>query len=118
MAKRLLTFAVASLFAASAIAIPAKRRYIQVKQPDGTTLTITIQGDENFHFHATTDGIPLIKDSNGTYIYATLDSNGKLITSTQLAHNANERSNQEKCVHHSKRAKSLNHQKDGSEANR
>lgn len=95
MAKRLLTFAVASLFAASAIAIPAKRRYIQVKQPDGTTLTITIQGDENFHFHATTDGFPLIKGSNGTYNYATLDSNGKLIASTQLAHNANERSNQE-----------------------
>lgn len=95
MAKRLLTLAAASLIAASAIAIPAKRRYLQVKQPDGTTLTITINGDENFHFHATTDGIPLIKGADGTYSYAMLDSNGKLIASSQLAHNAEDRSQQE-----------------------
>ena len=95
MAKRLLTLAAASLLAASSIAIPAKRRYLQVNQPDGRALTVTINGDENFHFYATTDGIPLVKAIDGTYCYATLDANGKLITSSLLAHNAENRSQQE-----------------------
>ena len=67
MAKRLLTLAAASLLAASSIAIPAKRRYLQVNQPDGRALTVTINGDENFHFYATTDGIPAVKAIDGTY---------------------------------------------------
>lgn len=75
------------MLATSAFAIPARPRKIQVKQPDGTTLVVTIKGDENFHFASTLDGMPLVKRADGAYCYATLDANGKLMASNQLAHN-------------------------------
>lgn len=91
MKKTLLTLFAATLFAVSASAIPAKPRKQTVKQPDGTTLTITFKGDENYHFVSTLDGIPLVKRADGAYCYATIDANGNTTASTQLAHNADER---------------------------
>uniref|UniRef100_UPI003FF0BE15 M6 family metalloprotease domain-containing protein n=1 Tax=Alloprevotella sp. TaxID=1872471 RepID=UPI003FF0BE15 len=91
MRKTLLTLFAATLFAVSASAIPAKPRKQTVKQPDGTTLTITFKGDENYHFVSTLDGIPLVKRADGAYCYATIDANGNTTASTQLAHNADER---------------------------
>lgn len=87
MRKHLYTLLAATMLATSAFAIPARPRKIQVKQPDGTTLVVTIQGDENFHFASTVDGLPLMKRADGAYCYATLDANGKLMASSQLAHN-------------------------------
>ena len=40
----------------SSFAIGAYPRPIVMKQPDGTTLLVRIQGDENFHFVTTSDG--------------------------------------------------------------
>ena len=91
MKKTLLTLFAATLFAVSASAIPAKPRKQTVKQPDGTILTITFKGDENYHFVSTLDGIPLVKRADGAYCYATIDANGNTTASTQLAHNADER---------------------------
>lgn len=91
MRKHLYTLLAATMLATSAFAIPARPRKIQVKQPDGTTLVVTIQGDENFHFASTVDGLPLMKRADGAYCYATLDANGKLMASSQLAHNQAER---------------------------
>lgn len=91
MKKTLLTLFAATLFAASASAIPAKPRKQTVKQPDGTMLTITFKGDENYHFISTLDGIPLVKRADGAYCYATIDANGNTTASAQLAHNEGER---------------------------
>lgn len=91
MRKHLYTLLAATMLATSAFAIPARPRKIQVKQPDGTTLVVTIQGDENFHFASTVDGLPLMKRADGAYCYATLDANGKLMASSQMAHNQAER---------------------------
>lgn len=91
MKKTLLTLFATALFAASASAIPAKPRKQTVKQPDGTMLTITFKGDENYHFISTLDGIPLVKRADGAYCYATVDANGNTTASAQLAHNEGER---------------------------
>lgn len=79
------------MLAASAFAVPAKRVKRQVQQPDGSVLTVMLRGDENFHYTSTEDGQPLVQRADGTYCYATLDSNGKLTASAQVAHDVESR---------------------------
>ena len=91
MSKRFLTLAAMFMLAASAFAVPAKRVKRQVQQPDGSVLTVMLRGDENFHYTSTEDGQPLVQRADGTYCYATLDSNGKLTASAQVAHDVESR---------------------------
>ncbi len=91
MSKRFLTLAAMFMLAASAIAVPAKRVKRQVQQPDGSVLTVMLRGDENFHYTSTEDGQPLVQRADGAYCYATLDSNGKLTASAQVAHDVESR---------------------------
>ncbi len=92
MNKRFLTLATSLMMVASMMAIPARPSKRQVKQPDGTVLTIMTRGDENFHFTCTEDGMPLVKGADGAFYYAKLDA-AKLIVSTgQMAHDAAQRS--------------------------
>lgn len=91
MSKRFLTLAAMFMFAASAFAVPAKRVKRQVQQPDGSVLTVMLRGDENFHYTSTEDGQPLVQRADGAYCYATLDSNGKLTASAQVAHDVESR---------------------------
>lgn len=91
MSKRFLTLAAMFMFAASAFAVPAKRVKRQVQQPDGSVLTVMLRGDENFHYTSTEDGQPLVERADGAYCYATLDSNGKLTASAQVAHDVESR---------------------------
>lgn len=48
-------------------AVPAKRRPFIVTLENGSTATVTLCGDENYHFIATTDGIPVVETSKGIY---------------------------------------------------
>lgn len=91
MSKRFLTLAAMLMLAASAFAVPAKRVKRQVQQPDGSVLTVMLRGDENFHYTSTEDGQPLVQRADGAYCYATLDSNGKLTASAQVAHDVESR---------------------------
>lgn len=91
MSKRFLTLAAMFMLAASAFAVPAKRVKRQVQQPDGSVLTVMLRGDENFHYTSTEDGQPLVQRADGAYCYATLDSNGKLTASAQVAHDVESR---------------------------
>ena len=91
MSKRFLTIAAMFMLAASAFAVPAKRVKRQVQQPDGSVLTVMLRGDENFHYTSTEDGQPLVQRADGAYCYATLDSNGKLTASAQVAHDVESR---------------------------
>ena len=95
MKKSIFIFAAAMTFAISVCAVPAKQRKWQVWQSDGTTLTVTVKGDENFHFTCTTDGMPLVKNNDGSYCYAVLDNDNRLIASSQIAHDANGRDSKE-----------------------
>lgn len=72
-------------------AIPAKRTPMTFTQPDGTTVTVVLQGDEHFHYYATTDGVMVSKGENGHFYYASINNNGIVEASSILAHNKDNR---------------------------
>lgn len=80
-------------------AIRAYPHPILMKQPDGTTLLVRIQGDENFHFVTSADGYLLSKDAEGFFRYVDYDSQtGKRMLTMQRAHNIADRTETEKKV--------------------
>lgn len=64
---------------------------ITVSQPDGTQLTIRMNGDADFNWVSTLDNVVLKQVGNGYYI-ANIDTNGMLSSSGTLAHDADKRS--------------------------
>ena len=74
----------------SIIAVPAHKKPIQVTQPDGTTVTIQLQGDEWMHFNTTADGYSVVKNQQGYYVYAE-KKNGELKATNVVAHDATKR---------------------------
>ncbi len=54
------------------LAIPAIRRPFTLTQPDGTTLTVMLRGDEHFHYYVNMSGQPLVLMADGMYREATM----------------------------------------------
>ncbi len=73
-------------------AIPAKPGYTQFTQPDGSTLTIGVRGDEYVHWAVSVDGYTLLPNDFGTYEYAMLSNEGKMILSGIQANEPGNRS--------------------------
>ena len=92
--KKLTTFFAALCICAQMSAVPAKPVKRTVQQSDGTTLTIVLHGDENFHFYSTLDGVPVMENADGTFSYATIQD-GRLAASNRLAHNSEARTTEE-----------------------
>lgn len=65
-------------FSVNVYGIKSNPRPITVVQPDGTTLTVRIHGDENFHYMTTVDGYLIRKDKDGFFKYERLDEKNKL----------------------------------------
>lgn len=65
----------------AADAIRAKQGPITVTQPDGTTLTIRLEGDERHHSVFTVDGYLLSVDADGFYNFASLDKDNNIVSS-------------------------------------
>lgn len=63
-------------------------------QSDGSTIEVRMFGDEHFHWYTTTDGVLLTREKNNFYV-ASIDAEGQLIASHILAHNPNNRTNDE-----------------------
>jgi M6 family metalloprotease-like protein len=68
---------------------------VNITQPDGTQLTIRLQGDEFHHFQTTEDGYILKKDAKGYLTYASVNATGKMIESSFIARNINKRTAEE-----------------------
>ena len=64
----LLTLVVMILGVISASAVPAMGNLVKVQQPDGTTVTIRLVGDEYLHFNTTADGYSVVKNDRGFYV--------------------------------------------------
>ena len=79
------------LLCLGARAIPADPTPVKVTQPDGTTLTITLHGDEFFHITTTIDGYTVVKNAAGYYTYAQLDGN-QLVPGDRIARDVSQRS--------------------------
>ncbi|MBO5902817.1 MAG: M6 family metalloprotease domain-containing protein [Tidjanibacter sp.] len=65
------------LLSVTVSAIPADPTPKQIRQKDGTTITIVLYGDEYYHYTTTTDGY-LITEVDGIYQYASVDSEGRI----------------------------------------
>ena len=72
--NKILTFIVFALLAVAASAVPAKPGTFTVVQSDGTTLTLSMLGDEFFHGYVTLDRRAVGVDAKGDYYYR--DANG------------------------------------------
>ncbi|MGE5343554.1 MAG: M6 family metalloprotease domain-containing protein [Candidatus Omnitrophota bacterium] len=75
--------------------VSAKPGPISIDQPDGTSLTILLRGDEWTHFAQSVDGYTLLRDKQGVYRYAEQSPEGDLVLSGISAHNPQERGNPE-----------------------
>ena len=81
--------------ALSAFGVPAKKGFRTIHQPDGTTLTVQMVGDEHFHYYTSSDGVMLKKDDDGFFKYA-VEENGMIKASELIAKNPDQRSDTDK----------------------
>ena len=77
----LLTLVLWALNAKAVIAYPYPQ---QVVQPDGSTLTIQMHGDEWLNFATTLDGYTVVQDNRGYYTFAE-KANGNLVATNHVA---------------------------------
>ena len=68
---------------------------VQVKQADGTTITVILRGDEHINWYTTLDGVLLVQAADNSYYVGKVTKDGRLIATQQLAHEAAWRSNAE-----------------------
>ncbi|MBQ0048541.1 MAG: M6 family metalloprotease domain-containing protein [Prevotellaceae bacterium] len=92
--KRFTLLFIIAMCAVATFAIPAKPGLRAVKQPDGTTLMVQLIGDEYFHYHATSDGLPLVKSESGAYVYANM-LNDRFVATNVMAHDPSMRNAEE-----------------------
>lgn len=96
--KRLITVILSLLFSHVAYAVPARSVPFVAIQPDGTEITLTLVGDEKFHYYLTEDGVPVLQtgeESRISYYYATIREDA-LIPSSMMAHSKEKRTTDEK----------------------
>ncbi len=92
----LLLFCLLFCHAEKMLAIKANPRPVTVKQPDGTSVTVRIHGDENFHYTTTLDGYLIKRDKDGFFKYVNFDAEKKFQNiSVQKVSNADQRSEAE-----------------------
>lgn len=70
---------------------------VTITQSDGTRLIVYGHGDEYLSWHTTADGVLLVQKGYDYYI-ATIDEEGNLTATTQLAHEAGARSEAEEAL--------------------
>lgn len=84
------------LGATTAFAIPAKRVFRTIVQPDGSSVKAMQVGDEYAHYYVDEYGTPMDFDANGTLRYIKADANGNVIFSPMAAANASVRTTEAK----------------------
>ena len=68
----------------------------EARQPDSTSVTIRLFGDEWYHYAETIDGYTVMREVSGkAWVYAVKGASGRFVASGQLAHDENLRSLQE-----------------------
>ena len=78
-------------WAAKAVSIP-----VQVRQADGSVITVILRGDEHINWYTTLDGVLLVQGADNNYYIGKVEKSGNLIATKQLAHEALTRSQTER----------------------
>ena len=94
MMKRIFISLLLLITVMQVMAVPAKKGNATVTQPDGSTVTISLYGDEWLHYETTADGYSVVRNDNGYYVYAE-KKQGKLVPTTVVAHDMQQRDAQE-----------------------
>lgn len=68
----------------AATAVPAYPGLMKVTQPDGTSLTVKLRGDETHHIYLTEDDY-LLENRDGYFYYADVDASGNMVGSEYRA---------------------------------
>lgn len=76
--KRPVLAAVLALAVSAGWAVPAKPGMHQYHLPDGSTVDVSVVGDEHCHFYLTSDGYVLLSDADGILRYATVGNDGNI----------------------------------------
>lgn len=93
MKKKLSLILVAMLLGvASLSARPGYSKPVDVFQPDGSTVTLLMHGDEFLSFMTTVDGYTVMKGADGYYRYAEKGADGYLTATSVIARNPEARS--------------------------
>ena len=93
MKKKLSLILVAMLLGvASLSARPGYSKPVDVFQPDGSTVTLLMHGDEFLSFMTTVDGYTVMKGADGYYRYAEKGTDGNLTATSVIARNPEARS--------------------------
>jgi M6 family metalloprotease-like protein len=87
----------AAIVCIQALANPAHRGSVLMPQPDGSMLTVCLEGDEFYHFNTTADGYTIMLNEQGAYVYAKRDGMN-LVPTEVLAHDAAQRSADESAL--------------------
>jgi len=88
----LLTIVLFISTAIEALASPAFPGKIKKVQPDGSTISLYMKGDERIHWMESEDGYSLLYDKNRSIVYATVDKDGNMVPSSVAARDVSLRS--------------------------
>ena len=94
--KQLLLIICLTLYSLTNWAAKADTTPIQVRQADGSVITIILRGDEHINWYTTLDGVLLVQGEDNNYYIGKVDRRGKLIATKQLAHESVSRSQTER----------------------
>lgn len=81
---------------AIALAVPAAPFPLEMKQPDGRSIMVTLTGDEKMHFYRTIDGLLLHESAEKGFVYAIPDGNGGVMASDVTASDPSARTPEER----------------------
>lgn len=96
MIKKILYSLPMALLPFGASAIIASPDPVVLTQPDGSTLSVVISGDEHHHILRTEDGVMILRGEDGFYRYAGLDDESRLAPIGSIARDAKLRSADER----------------------
>ena len=94
--KQLLLIICLTLYSLTNWAVKADTTPIQVRQADGSVITVILRGDEHINWYTTLDGVLLVQGVDNNYYIGKVDRRGKLIATKQLAHESVSRSQTER----------------------
>ena len=77
-------------------AAKAESTPVQVRQADGSVITVILRGDEHINWYTTLDGVLLVQGADNNYYIGKVEKSGNLIATKQLAHEALTRSQAER----------------------
>jgi len=93
--KKIILLFLLLVLAVSLFAVPASPEPVVIKYDDGSTLTVFLKGDENFHWHETLDGFQVKENINGYFEYVQKGLHKTNILSGIFAHDPDIRDSKE-----------------------